>query len=203
MRCQKFVYVLFLILSLRSNATEAVRNPGEADDDFVRRVTGATELAHPVITSQKLTGTSPAIIAFTKKAGESGALVAQVLIKIKESQFNYYSIDSCGEEGGPPKVESVFFVHTDKSKTFDLAVLCSWWQHHATGSGTLYAAEFYRLPEKPNGSKLETRLKEKEALFSTCDCEDVQENGKRTKRKATFKSAKDVQAILKKLGFPQ
>lgn len=185
---------------------EVYRDKKLKDVAFFRKVINGDPEGEVVVTKKLVPG-KLAVIGFTKGWGLTEYnLLVHVLVEKKEGMFDHVIAESCGWEGGPPQVLSVFVVHGDKSGQPDLAVLCKWPLQHADVSGTIYGVEFYRLTQTPLLSGLQelTSLTEEfNNRFETCDCTDRDSSGLQTKRRSDFKTAESVIRLLQKMGIPQ
>ncbi|MBO0950798.1 hypothetical protein [Fibrella forsythiae] len=98
------------------------------------------------------------------------------------------------EDGGFPEVLSVFYANANKDKTNELIVLAKYPQRHHDYSGNFYETHIYTINTKKNQTTYLAKLSEK---FWGCDCEYT--DGR--KETTSYKTAKEVKAGLKKMGY--
>ncbi len=191
---------------------EAVtRKASESDDDFMGRVLGpSTELAQKVVRSAEIAGGKVTLIGFVNHEDNSddssqggNVLVGHLLIESSPNQYEHIVFPSCDEEGGPPKLEAVFFARTIKGAGRDLAVLCSWDHGGQVVNGTCYDTEFYRV--KQAGAKISVETaKDFKGKFVTCDSFEANARGKMVRQsRSKFTTVAEVKKALIKLGLKQ
>jgi len=188
-----------------ARADEVARGADESDDAFMTRVMGGSaELAQKVVRTTELADGRPTLIGFVlgEDSDRMHLLVGHLLIETATNRFEHVQFPSCSEEGDLPVLMAVFFARTAKSGGRDLAVLCSWEIKHYQTEGTAYGAEFYRLKNSEGRFTVET-IEKLNKKFNTANMTRVDDDGKRVREKAKFKTVADVKRILKRMGFPQ
>jgi hypothetical protein len=193
------------MIALRSypaRADDLVRKPSETDGALMNRALGpSTEPLQGVVRSTELAGGRLVLIGFAPTS-EDG-VVGHLLIERSPGHFEHATFPSCGPEGAPAELLAVFFARTEKDKPRDLAVLCRWEEIHATASGMLYGAEFYRVDA--SGPKTVIRpLTDFNKKFTTGAIDEVDARGKVIKgSKPAFTTVAGVKKLLVKMGLKQ
>ena len=130
------------------------RKASESDDDFMARVIGrpSDQLAQKVVRSTEIAPGKLTLIGFVMHEDNSAdssqggsVLVGHLLIETAPGHSEHVTFPSCEEEGGPPKLEAVFFARTAKGAGRDLGVFCTWSYASESNNGTCYSALFYRV----------------------------------------------------------
>lgn len=124
-------------------------------------------------------------------------VVGKIFFKTGNNDYTKFIIDTIENEGGKPKIETVFFANADNGKNKELIVLVSWPQVHADVTGTLYGTYVFDDFKIDGKKKLRYLKKISVKLSDGCDCE--YKDGKNTKAK--FKSEADIRSELRKLGY--
>ena len=198
------LFVCFLMFSSGNFAQSNSKNEqikrfqGETAENFVKR-NGHTEaeLVHKVIETDAWNGKNT-IFAFY--SGETaGQVDGYIFVPISADAYEKILINNFEEEGGTPKIESVFFANADKDKAKELIVICSWNVSHYDVSGTLYGTFIFDDEVKgKNTSKLSLLEAVSEKVSGGCDC--TYRDGK-TKGTKKYKTASQVKTGLRKIGF--
>ena len=201
------VWALFLIFSFwycPAWAEPFAKTSGESSAAFAsRNIPNNGSLAHPAIETSVWQLAAPAIIAFYAHPPAAdditGATIsAFVFAPISTTGYEKILIDNYGPEGGDPKIETVFFMSTDKTEDKKLIVIVSWEQNHATLKGTYYQTFIYSFPKNtPYPRRLPYLKALSDQLSGGCDCRRPFEEGPSTKAK--YKTAADIKKALKKL----
>lgn len=206
-----FVGLAVLTQVMTARGEVVARKASESDDDFMARVLGpSVELAQKVVRSTEIAGGKLTLIGFVNHEDNSddssqggNVLMGHLLIESSPNRYEHIVFPSCDEEGGPPKLEAVFFARTVKGAGRDLGVFCTWYYRGEANNGTCYSALFYRVKEAGPKIGVEpvTDLKKK---FDTCDSFESTAHGKWARvSRATFKNVGDVKKLLNKMGLPQ
>jgi hypothetical protein len=167
--------------------------------------------AHPVLETKSLDATTSIIIAFYKRTIEEvkqmptyvdhskyDIIIGYLYIPTNGNNYRRVLIDTISSDGGDPEIISVFFANADKDSKKELIILCKYPQVHYDYGGEFYETFIYDNPS--NNTERLTYFNELSEKFWGCECAWRVEE-KRKPEKAKFKTAKDVKAGLKKLGF--
>jgi hypothetical protein len=122
---------------------------GETIEAFVMRITESSRLAHPVIETNEWDSTHKSAIYFLPVPTPEGpALIGYVLVPLSMTKYRRVLIDTFFQEGGDPKIETIFFANSDKDKEKELVILTSWPQNHSGAGlvGTLYGTFIFDNP---------------------------------------------------------
>jgi hypothetical protein len=185
------IFIATIAITIVSFGQTLKRQDNEAAETFVKRLKpDTTELAHPIIETGFSDRTGKSIIAFygfdDPKDVNTG--------NNKIFGHLYLPVGKIEEDGGYPEIISVFFANADKDKARELIVLCKYEQRHYDYEGDFYETFIFDNPSKQNELTYYHRLSKK---FFGCEC--GWRNGKT--QIAKYKTAKEVRAELKKLGF--
>lgn len=197
-----FCFCIYL-LPIAANASTVERQQGEDLTSFVTRQSPVgAEVTHKPLETSEWKFQDSVILAFYEFSpatnDNTGAtkIVGFAYIPIGNSKYEKIEIDTYESEGGNPRVETVFFASTDKTKDKSLILIVSWEQNHATVQGTLYHTFVYACPNSsPLPQKLIYLQSISETLSGGCECWSDNE----PPRKAKFKTAADIKAALKRL----
>ncbi len=190
--------VFSMIVSFGQSFT---RENNETIESFVSRIKPiSVTIAHPVIETNTWDRSAKAIIALygyeDTSSSNSGftKIVGHLYFPIGINKYRDYNFGPIEEDGGYPEVLSVFFTNADKDPQKELILLCKFEQHHYDYNGTFYETFIFDDPAQKSNLPLFEKLSER---FYGCEC------GWRTGRVETakFKTAKEVRAGLKKMGF--
>lgn len=205
----KLRFVLFLfaffLLAPFSYGEEVKRLENETLQDFAKRNgPPQSELAHAVIETE-LWGHQKTVIAFyaievKDKYGTHGQVDGYLFLPQSPNTYQKILIKNFEPEGGDPKIDAVFFANADKDTVQELVVICSWPQNHYDFGGTMYGTFIFDNP--PPGTN-PTQLSFLEAISNRVsgDCDCNWRDGRR--EKAKYKTAAQVRAGLRRLGFRQ
>ena len=100
-------------------------------------------------------------------------------------------------EGGDPRIEAAFFANANEDPEKELVVIVSWEQVHYDAHGTLYGTMVYARPSAPQADSFRYLKEISEKVSGSCECE--WRDGR--KAKSRFKTAAEVKAALRKLGY--
>jgi hypothetical protein len=196
------IFVATIFVTLLSFGQTLKRQDNETAEMFVKRLMPDTfELAHPVIETNTWDTTSKAIITFygyddpKDINGGYNVIFGHVYLPTRENNYRDISFGPIKEDSGYPEIISVFFANADKDKRKELVILCKYDQRHYDYNGEEYETFIFDNP-----TEQKTKLTYLEAIsnkFFGCDC------GWRTGKteKAKYKTAKEVIAGLKKMGY--
>jgi hypothetical protein len=177
------------------------RLENETIENFARRVgPPQSELTHSVIETEAW-GHEKTMIAFYDteyKLSEQtyDKIIGYIFLPQDANTYQKILIGTFEPEGGPPKIEAVFFANADTDKAKELIVICSWLQRHYDFNGTLYGTFVF---DNPHAGPTELTFLESVSKRVSGDCECEWRNGK--KRTSRYKTAASVRAGLKRLGF--
>lgn len=198
---QLLLVLLLVVLSPASYGELVTRNINETAKDFAERNTPPeSNLVHQVIETA-LWGENKVVIAFYEEdfGGEGCQDCKQIVGYVYLPQGGEYKktlIHHFEQEGGNPKIESVFFANANNDRIKEIIVIVSWPVDHYDVSGTLYGTYVFGLPQA-DSSRL-TFLKDVSSkLDGGCEC--WRRDG--PQEKARYKTAAEVKVGLKKLGF--
>jgi hypothetical protein len=190
-----------LLLPMGMLAQSITRSAGETTEQLVNRLMPrGAELAHPVLETNTWDSTSKTIIAFygvnTPKDGYNEySITGHLYVPTGANTYRDISFGPILPDGGDPEIISVFFANSDKDKAKELVVLCQYPQRHYDYSGDFYETYIYDNPG--NGNQLVFFEKLSNQFFG---CECGYRDG-RADTSAKYKTAKDIKARLKALGF--
>jgi len=177
------------------------RQDNETVETFIKRlIPDTTELAHQIIETNTWDTTAKTIITFYGYDNKSdintgfNKIFGHLYLPIGQNTYRDISFGPIEEDGGYPKIISVFFANADKDKSKELIVLCKYDQRHYDYSGEFYETFIFDNPQQQKQLTYFEKLSEK---FWGCEC--GWRNGKT--ETAKYKTAKDVKTKLKQLGF--
>jgi hypothetical protein len=177
------------------------RQENETIETFIKRlVPDTTKLAHAIIETNSWDTSLKAIVAFYGYDDTSdintgfNKIFGHIYLPLGKNTYRDISFGPIEEDGGYPEILSVFFSNADKDKSKELIVLCKYDQRHYDYGGEFYETFIFDNPGKKNQLTYLEDLSEK---FWGCECE--WSNGKT--KVAKYKTAKDIKAGLKKMGF--
>lgn len=184
------------------------RQNNELVDAFVKRVFKVEELAHPIIETREWDSSKKIILCFvpfTKQVkseletNDETFIVGYILIPTNLYKYKSVLIDTFFEDnGGKPKIETVFFANTDKDKQREVGVTISYLSIHKGAGiyGTYYDTHLY---DNPNILSPQKKLTYFEKLSTKFWCFEGDSQGKSTKCK--YKNVSAIRATLKQMGF--
>lgn len=200
MKLTLFIIVFIVSITLSFGQT-VIRSDNETVEAFVKRIIpDTTILVHPVIETNVWDSAAKAIIVFyrddDKKDINTGAnaITGYVYLPLEKNAYRTIRIGTIEEDGGDPEVISVFFANADKDKTPELIVLVKHEQRHYDYGGAFYGAFIY---DNPDSNPYLRYFGDLSAKFMGCECS--WREGR--EEKAKYKTAKEVKAGLKKMGF--
>lgn len=177
------------------------RQDNETVEAFIKRLVPDTmEITHQVIETNTWDTTAKAIVAFYGYDDTSdintgfNKIFGHLYLPVGQNNYRDISFGPIEEDGGYPEIISVFFANADKDKAKELIVLCKYEQRHYDYDGEFYETFIFDNPQQKNQLTYFEKLSEK---FWGCECGC--RNGKT--ETAKYKTAKDVKAKLKQLGF--
>jgi hypothetical protein len=185
------------------------RAPGQSAESFAAGLGPApSDLTHPVIETDAWKLGGKAVIAFYRYDVRRPALhssshdpvfeaIGYAFLPQSSNRYRRVLIGDVGHEGGEPEIRSVFFANADENPGPELIVIAVWQVMNALTDGTIYATQIYALP--PAGADRFVYLEElSEKVSGGCECEWREE---RRSRRAPYKTAADVRARLRELGY--
>jgi hypothetical protein len=205
-------HILIIIATLFSLSVSfgqsLIRQENETVEMFASRLKpDSTEIAHTVIETLELDTTKRVIIAFYKKTihevkqmatyidhSQYDIILGYMFMPTSENNYERILIDTIPPDGGDPEIISIFFANADKDKNNELTVLCKYEQRHYDYDGEFYETYIFDYFKDKKKFNYLSKLSE---TFWGCEC--GWRNGKT--QKAKYKTANDVKAKLKKLGF--
>ena len=171
----------------------------------------SSEFAHAVFETKSLNINKNLIVAFYKKTiyevrqmptyidhDNYDIIIGYLYVPISNNNYRKVLIDTISSDGGDPEIISVFFANADKDSTKELVVLCKYPQVHYDYGGDFYETFIYDNPT--DTTERLTYFNELSKKFFGCECNWRKEE-KRKPETAKFKTAKDVKAELKRLGY--
>lgn len=195
------VFIATIFTTFVSLGQTVKRQDTETVEAFVKRLMPDTmELAHQVIETNTWDTKAKAIITFYGYDDTIDIntgfteIFGHLYLPIGQNNYRDISFGPIEEDGGYPEIISVFFANADKDKPKELIVLCKYEQQHYDYDGLFYETFIFDNPQQQNKLTYFEKLSEK---FWGCEC--GWRNGKI--ETAKYKTAKDVKAKLKQLGF--
>lgn len=183
------------------------RLTNESPDTFIKRILKVEELAHPVIETKEWDSTKRSIFAFiavnTQSHGQydenkESIILGYCFFKINSNNYQRALIDTFYEDGGEPRIETLFFANTDKDKEREIAIIVRIPQiHRAAGVyGDFYDTYFY---DNPNLLIPPNRLTKFEKLSSKFTGFEGDRDNKHFKFK--YKDVASIRKALKEMGY--
>jgi hypothetical protein len=201
-----FTFTFFLFLSF-SFAQTFSRLTNESADSFIKRIFRVEELAHPVIETKEWDSSRKVIFAFIAINSQSQDLydenkesivIGYCFLKMNANDYQRVLIDTFHENGGEPRIETVFFVNADKDKEREIAIMVRTPQIHrgAGVDGDFYDTYFYDNTDllKPAG-----KLNLFEKLSAKFSGFDGDQEGKHVNFQ--FKDVATIRRALKGMGY--
>ncbi len=203
-----FLTITLFSSTLFSLGQSLIRLENETAQMFADRLKpDSAEIAHTAIETRELDATRSLIIAFYKKtiyevkqmktyvdSSHYEILLGYMFVPAINRTYQKIFIDTILPDGGNPEIISIFFANADTDRNKELIVLCKYEQRHYDYSGDFYETHIFDYRKGPG--KFQYLSKPSESFWG-CECGN--RNGKM--QKAKFKTANDVKARLKKLGF--
>jgi len=183
------------------------RLTNESVDSFIKRVFKVEELAHPVIETKEWDSTKKVIFAFaavnTQSHGQydenkESIIIGYCFFKINSNNYQRALIDTFHEDGGEPRIETLFFANTDKDKEREIAIIVRTPQIHRGAGvyGDFYDTYFY---DNPNLLIPPNRLRKFEKLRSKFTGFEGDRDNKHFKFK--YKDVASIRKALKEMGY--
>jgi len=122
-------------------------------------------------------------------------IIAMIFIKNKNMEYHRSVIDTIYNEGGDPRIESVFFANADKDLKMELIIISSWAQRHLDVNGTLYATAVYDNVSTSSQKQLSLLKNISNQLSGGCECDWSDGTHKTSK----YKTAANISEELKRL----
>ena len=124
-------------------------------------------------------------------------VLGYLYVPVAPNTYKRIFIDTFENEGGPADINAIFFANADKDTARELVVMIKWFAKHYQIEGYLYETRIYdNIPKGTYPDKLvflkKTSAKVSGAFDGYREGEDVI---------SKFKTAKEVRAGLKKLGY--
>jgi len=196
-----------IVLVSFSFAQTFSRLTNESADSFIKRVFKVDELAHSVIETKEWDSTRKVIFAFvavnTQSYGQydenkESIVLGYCFFKTNSNNYQRALIDTFHENGGEPKIETVFFVNADKDKEREIAIIVRTPQIHRGAGvyGDFYDTYFYDNPNlliPPNKLTLFEKLSSKFSGF------EGDQNSKHFKFR--YKDVASIRKALKVMGY--
>jgi len=183
------------------------RAPGEPADSFADALGPApSELTHPVIETDVWKLNGKAVIAFYRhdimppeRNDPIYEAIGYAFFPVSAGRYRRVLIGEIGHNGGEPQIRSVFFANADRDPEPELVVLAAWHVMHGTVvSGTFYETYVYERPSAPRADRFVYLKDVSERVSGGCECTWTEE---KRSRRARFKTAADVRAGLRELGY--
>ncbi|MDP3393042.1 hypothetical protein [Sediminibacterium sp.] len=183
------------------------RLPNESADSFIKRVFKVDELAHPVIETKEWDSTKRVIFAFVAENSQSNGqydqnkesiILGYCFFKINPNNYHRALIDTFHEDGGEPRIETLFFENTDKDKEREIAIFVRIPQMHRGADiyGDFYNTYFY---DNPNLVIPPNRLTKFEKLSAKFSGYEGYSGNKQFKFK--YKDVASIRKALKEMGY--
>lgn len=195
------IFIVTIFTTLTVVGQTLIRQYEETAEMFANRSKpDTTELAHPVIETSIWDTDGKAIIAFygydDPKDVNTGfnKVFGHVYMPVGQNIYRDISFGPIEEDGGYPKIISVFFANADNDNSKELIVLCKYDQRHYDYSGEFYETFIFDNPSAGNELPYFNKLSEK---FFGCEC--GWRDGK--VKTAKYKTAKAVKAGLVNMGY--
>ena len=195
------IFIATIFAAFASYGRTVKRQDNETVEAFIKRLMpDTTELAHQIIETNTWDMTTKSIIVFYGYDDSSdintgfNKIFGHLYLPTGQNNYRDISFGPIEEDGGYPEIISVFFANADKDKSKELIVLCKYEQRHYDYDGEFYETFIFDNPQPQNQLTYFEKLSEK---FWGCEC--GWRNGKT--ETAKYKTAKDVKAKLKQLGF--
>ena len=197
----------FIILTFFSFSQTFSRLANESADSFIKRVFKVDELAHPVIETKEWDSAKKVIFAFIAintqayehyDENKESIVLGYCFFKTSSNLYQRALIDTFHENGGEPKIETVFFANTDKDKEREIAIIVRTPQIHRGAGiyGDFYDIYFYDNPNlllPPNKLALFEKLSSKFSGF------EGDQNNKHFKFR--YKDVASIRKALKEMGY--
>lgn len=197
-------YIIIIIVTIITSVSfgqTIKRQANESVETFIKRLKPDTvELAHSIIETKIWNTSNKAIIAFYGYDDTSdlnigfNKIFGHLYLPTGNNIYRDISFGPIEEDGGYPKIISVFFANADTDRPKELIVLCKYEQHHYDYGGQFYETFIFDNPSDKNKLLYFEKLSEK---FWGCECS--WRNGKI--EVAKYKTAKNVKIRLKKMGY--
>ncbi len=204
-----FLFQLFLLVtSLSATSQIFTKGNDESKIDFIKKnapvgLSFCEELGNQMIETREWS-VEPSIIGFytlTHKLPNGEIDYKDVLgylyVPIGSKKYKRVFIDTFENEGGYAQIISIFHANADSDTSRELGVIIRWQEKHYEISGIFYETRLYdNLQQGAIASKLTYLKKISEKVSGGFD---GYQKGKTLLSK--FKTAKEVKARLKKLGY--
>jgi hypothetical protein len=188
-------------------AETVVRRDGETGTAFAQRVKPPrSEIVHQVIEAEPWIRGQRVIIAFYEQGvpgdAQSRQVVGHLFLPRSANTYDRTLIHVFEPEGGTPAIEAIFFANADADPEREIVVLCSWPVRHHGVNGTLYGTFVFDAPKVGDAGPQLVLMKELSSrLDGGCECERTDAAGRVSRERAKYKTAAEVRAGLKRLGF--
>ena len=169
---------------------------------------GEYELAHAVVETDVWPVGGKAVVAFYLHPMEPSIprssepdireITGYAFLPESDGRFRRVLLGVIGHNGGDPEIRSVFFANADADPEKELVVIAAWQVMNAVAGGTYYDTYVYARPSAARPGSFVYLKDVSEKVSGGCDCEWPEE---RRSRKARFKTAADVRAELRRLGY--
>lgn len=177
------------------------RAPGEPADSFVARQMLGPKPAHPLIATDVWSPGDTVLIAYylTRMHVRSGDhyhdATGFAFLPDSPNRYRRVEIGVVGHNGGDPEIRSVFFANADANPGPELIVIAAWSSYHYDVSATFYETFVYARRPGDSFVYLEDISRK---VSGSCDCDYGDD---RTDMTSRFKTAGEVRAALRELGY--
>ncbi len=196
-----------IILAFFSFGQTFSKLTNESADSFIKRVLKVEELAHPVIEAKEWDSTKRVIFAFVAVNAQSNGqydenresfILGYCFFKINSNNYQRALIDTFYEDGGEPRIETLFFANTDRDKEREIAIIVRTPQIHKGAGvyGDFYDTYFY---DNPNLLMPPSKLTRFEKLSKRFTGFEGDKDDKHFKFK--YKDVASIRKALKEMGY--
>jgi hypothetical protein len=204
--------IILLILFNHLTAQVFVRQAGENEEIFVKRIYNITEFAHPIIVTKELDSTKQVIICFVKfsKENTNGGFIGFILTPSLNNFYRQTIIDTFWQGGGirAKEITTIFFANCDNEMKREIIVMSSAISKSPRFApndvvGNFYESFVYDNFDLNNPPNKLIELKNISEFFQEFDGKIYSpKTGKLLNvKKAKYKSEISIRQKLKELGF--
>lgn len=119
-------------------------------------------------------------------------------LPVGANRYRRVVIGDVGHNGADPEIRSVFFANADANPGPELIVIAAWSSYHFDVSATFYETFVYARRPGPGGDGFVYLEEISRKVSGTCDCDYADD---RTDMTSRFKTAAEVRAVLRGLGY--
>jgi hypothetical protein len=182
------------------------RAPGLSADSFAAGLgPRPSELTHPVVETDAWKLGGKALIAYYRYDVDAPGVEEPVFqaagyafLPVSPGRYRRVLIGEIGHNGGEPQVRSVFFANADPDPEPELIVIAAWHVMNPLVGGTVYETYVHDRPSTPGADSFVYLEDVSRRVSGGCECEWTEE---KRSRRARFKTAADVRAGLRELGY--